>query len=116
MLPLTVGDHRRELVEVTDQHQLDSAEPFPRAWAKSLQGDGQAVEQVSPDHRGLIDDQSVELLEGLREPTRVVITAADVLRGGALAEGEQAMDGVALDIESRDPRWGRHDHVAISGG
>ena len=60
MLPLTVGDHRRELVEVTDQHQLDSAEPFPRAWAKSLQGDGQAVEQISPDHRGLIDDQSVE--------------------------------------------------------
>ena len=113
---LGLGDDRRQLVEVTDQDELHTAERAARVGAEAVQCGGDLVEQVGADHRGLVDDEGVQGLEGAGEPPGVVTAGADIGEGGGAGEAEQPVDGVALHVEGRDAGGRDDDHIAIRLG
>jgi hypothetical protein len=111
---LGLGDHRRKLIQVAHQHDLHTAECGSRVGAEPLQRGGHLVEQVRPDHRGLIDDEGVQRLQRPGEPAGVVAAGLDIGEAGGAVEAEQPVDGVALHVEGRDA--GRSDDDAIAVG
>ena len=53
-------DHGRQLVEVSDQDQLDSSKRLPRVWPVFFEGEAHLVEQVGSHHRRFINDECVD--------------------------------------------------------
>ena len=66
-----------------------------------------AVEQVGAAHRRFVDDDGPELLVDARVP-RPTPTVAHLLRRDVDAEAEEAVYGLAADVERRDS-GGRED-------
>ena len=110
---LAVGHHRRQLVQVADEHELHPAEGGAGPRAVLLERGGERIEEVRPHHRRLVDDQRVQLLQRLREASRVVGAAAHVLLGDAEREGEQAVDRVPVHVQRRDPSGCDGDRGAV---
>ena len=98
VLPLALGDHRWQLVEIAHQHQLDAAEGLPGVGSEAFQRRHEAVEQVGPHHRDLVDDQGVQRLERAGEAARVVVARGHLFRRGGGVEREEPMDRVAVDV------------------
>ncbi len=107
-LLLALGDHGRELVEVAEEDHLHAAEWQSAVPPVEPQEPVDAVEEVGPDHRYLVDHYRVD---GPVLPRRVEAELPDRVRGDVGLEAEEGVYRLALHVQRRDPGRGQHGHV-----
>ena len=110
--PLLAGDDGRQLIEVADEDHLQAAEALLGTRAVEAQELLDAVHEVGPDHRHLVDDYGVEVaVEGDAVRGRAAAPAlaelADGLGGDIRLEAEERVDRLAADIERGDAGRGQ---------
>ena len=115
-LPLLVGGHGGELLQVTDEQQLHAAEG-PVAVAVLAQHAVDGIEQVATHHGYLVDDEEVEgaqdalLLLAHLEETALAALRHHARQMDAGRELEKGVDGGTAGIDGSHARGGHHDHA-----
>ena len=103
---LTLTRHRRQLVRVTEQHDLHPAECLVLSLPGLPQRPVDRIEQVGVDHGDLVDDESVDSAEQFAQLDALV----DVVVGDdADRQSEEGVDGLPAHVQRRDT-GGRTDH------
>ena len=99
-LRLRVGDDGRELMQVAEEQELHAAERLVGAPAVEPQHGVDALHEIGPHHRHLVDDQRVEAAHD-----GPVTRLADVGRTDeARRQAEKGMNRLAADIHAGEPR------------
>ena len=103
--------HRGQLVRVTEQHDLGSAERVVRPLSRLAQAAVDRVHQVGVDHRDLVDDDSVD---GVQQFAHLIGLVDRVVGDHADRQAEQGVDGLPSHVQGRHP-GGSGDHDLLAG-